>query len=152
MLSMFFLVVSSCDQCNAEKPIAAPQLAPWRCSVTLAEAKSAPNHHMDQLSDDSSESSFELRCGYPENGADNCQDAFDHDRGQKPAISGRRLHWISFFEISLVDFFKFLQCFVFISPGFLCNLARKPPPTCGEICPISGWRKERRYSPRTIHE
>ena len=23
-----------------------------------------------------------------------CQDAFDHDKGQKPAILGRRLHWI----------------------------------------------------------
>ena len=45
------------------------------------------------------------------------QNAFGHDKGQKSAVSGRRLHWI--FCLS------FLQ-FVFpFSPGFLCNLVRK---------------------------
>ena len=33
------------------------------------------------------------------------QDTFDHDRRQKSAISGRRLHWI-FFEFAPVDFFN----------------------------------------------
>ena len=46
--------------------------------------------------------------------ADIFSDTFDHDKGQKSAISGRRLHWI-FFEFSPVDFLRF-------SPGSLCNL------------------------------
>ena len=41
------------------------------------------------------------------------QDMFDHDKGQKSAISGRRLHW----RLS-TDFFAF-------SPGSLCNLVRR---------------------------
>ena len=36
------------------------------------------------------------------------QDAFDHDRGQKSAISGRRLHWI-FLIFSSGFFLLFLQ-------------------------------------------
>ena len=43
------------------------------------------------------------------------QDTFDHDRGQKSAISGRRLHW----RLS-TGFFAF-------SPGSLCNLVRRDP-------------------------
>ena len=44
---------------------------------------------------------------------------FEHDKGQKSAISGRRLHW--FFGI-----FSPVNVFV-SSPGFLCNLVRKSP-------------------------
>ena len=43
----------------------------------------------------------------------NTQDAFDHDKGQKFAISGRRLHWIFFilllWIISLFSRFS-MQC------------------------------------------
>ena len=41
------------------------------------------------------------------------QDKFDHDKGQKSAISGCRLHW----RLS-TGFFPF-------SPGFMCNLVRR---------------------------
>ena len=40
------------------------------------------------------------------------QDTFDHDKGQKSAILGRRLHW----RLS-TGFFAF-------SPVFMCNLVR----------------------------
>ena len=50
-----------------------------------------------------------------ENPVRNNQDAFDHDKGQKSAISGRRLHW----RLS-TGFFAF-------SPGSLCNLVRRAP-------------------------
>ena len=40
------------------------------------------------------------------------QDALNHDKGQKSAISGKFLRWIFEFQ---VDVFPF-------SPGFLCNL------------------------------
>ena len=43
------------------------------------------------------------------------QDTFDHDKGQKSAISGRRLHW----RLS-TGFFAF-------SPAFMCNLVRRAP-------------------------
>ena len=43
------------------------------------------------------------------------QDTFDHDKVQKSAISGRRLHW----RLS-TGFFAF-------SPVFKCNLARRAP-------------------------
>ena len=43
------------------------------------------------------------------------QDTFDHDKGQKSAISGRRLHW----RLS-TGFFAF-------SPGSLSNLVRRAP-------------------------
>ena len=43
------------------------------------------------------------------------QDKFDHDKGQKSAISGRRLHW----RLS-TGFFAF-------SPVFMCNLVRRAP-------------------------
>ena len=43
------------------------------------------------------------------------QDKFDHDKGQKSAISGRRLHW----RLS-TGFFAF-------SPVFVCNLVRRAP-------------------------
>ena len=43
------------------------------------------------------------------------QDKFDHDKGQKSAISGCRLHW----RLS-TEFFAF-------SPVFMCNLVRRAP-------------------------
>ena len=43
------------------------------------------------------------------------QDTFDHDKGQKSAISGRRLHW----RLS-TGFFAF-------SPVFMYNLVRGAP-------------------------
>ena len=43
------------------------------------------------------------------------QDTFDHDKGQKSVISGRRLHW----RLS-TEFFAF-------SPVFMCNLVRRAP-------------------------
>ena len=43
------------------------------------------------------------------------QDKFDHDKGQKSAISGRRLQW----RLS-TGFFAF-------SPVFMCNLVRRAP-------------------------
>ena len=45
----------------------------------------------------------------------NIQDKFDHDKGQKSAISGRPLYW----RLS-IGFFAF-------SPVFVCNLARRAP-------------------------
>ena len=41
------------------------------------------------------------------------QDQFDHDKGQKYAISGRRLHW------------RLSTGFFALSPGFMCNLVRR---------------------------
>ena len=43
------------------------------------------------------------------------QDKFDHDKGQKSVISGRRLHW----RLS-TGFFAF-------SPVFMCKLVRRAP-------------------------
>ena len=43
------------------------------------------------------------------------QDKFDHDKGQKSAISGRRLHW------------RLSTGFFALSPGFVCNLVRRAP-------------------------
>ena len=43
------------------------------------------------------------------------QDKFDHDKGQKSAISGRRLHW------------RLSTGFCAFSPVFMCNLARRAP-------------------------
>ena len=45
-----------------------------------------------------------------------CQEKFDHDKGQKSAISGRRLHW----RLSTGFFFA-------SSPVFMCNLVRRAP-------------------------
>ena len=45
---------------------------------------------------------------------DKGQDKFDHDKGQKSAISGRRLHW----RLS-TGFFAFF-------PVFVCNLDEPP--------------------------
>ena len=45
----------------------------------------------------------------------NIQDTFDHDKGQKSAISGRRLHWIFLFSSGFPSF----------SPGFRCNFLTK---------------------------
>ena len=43
------------------------------------------------------------------------QDQFDHDKGQKSAISGRRLHW------------RLSTGFFALSPGFMRNLVRRAP-------------------------
>ena len=43
------------------------------------------------------------------------QDKFDHDKGQKSAISGRRLHW------------RLSTRFCAFSPVFICNLVDEPP-------------------------
>ena len=51
-----------------------------------------------------------------------CKDAFDHDKGQKSAISGCRLRRI---------FSNFLQWIFPFSQGLLCNLARKSPQNSG---------------------
>ena len=64
------------------------------------------------------------------------QDAFDHDKGQKSAISGRRLHWILFF--SPVD------CFFPFSPGFMCSLARNGTQNMQKIARFPGREKKRR--------
>ena len=48
-------------------------------------------------------------------GVKKCQDKFDHDKGQKSAISGRRLHW----RVSIG--------FLAFSPVFMCNLVRRAP-------------------------
>ena len=48
----------------------------------------------------------------------------DHDRGQKSAISGRRLHWI---------FCIFSSGIFLFSPGFLCNLVKKSPQNVEKI-------------------
>ena len=46
---------------------------------------------------------------------------FDHDKGQKSAISGRRLHW----RLS-TGFFAF-------SPVLMCNLVRRAPKNLEEV-------------------
>ena len=43
------------------------------------------------------------------------QDTFDHDKGQKSAISGHRLHW------------RLSTGFFASSPVLMCNLARRAP-------------------------
>ena len=43
------------------------------------------------------------------------QDAFDHDKGKKSAISGRRLHW------------RLSTGFFALFPVFMCNLVRRAP-------------------------
>ena len=54
------------------------------------------------------------------------QDASNHDRGQKSAISGKFLHWI---------FWIFSSGFLPFSPGCRCNWVRqRPQPKCGENC------------------
>ena len=53
-------------------------------------------------------------------GCQTVRDTFDHDKGQKSAISGRRLHW----RLS-TGFFAF-------SPGSLCILVRRAPQKSGE--------------------
>ena len=58
------------------------------------------------------------------------KDAFDHDNGQKSAISGRRLLCI------------FLWIFCFFS-RFGVQFRKKIAPKCGEKCPISRQRKKR---------
>ena len=59
------------------------------------------------------------------------QDAFDHDKGQKSVISGRRLDWIFF---GIFHFFQFLQVF--------CVISKEIAPKCGENCPIPGAEEE----------
>ena len=69
-----------------------------------------------------------------------CQDTFENEKGRKSAIWGRRTG--SFFEFSPVNCFPF-------SPGFLCNLVRKPPQNV-KIArfPGSGRRKKLRILSR----
>ena len=70
------------------------------------------------------------------------QDAFEHNKGQKSAISGRRLHRI---------FQNFLQWSFFpFSPGLLCNLVRSKEitPKCGEKLPDFRPEKKRRIVSR----
>ena len=45
-----------------------------------------------------------------------CQDKFDHDKGQKSAISGHRVHW------------TLSTGFLAFSPAFMCNLVRRASP------------------------
>ena len=59
-------------------------------------------------------------CG-PTAGGFQKSDTFDHDKGQKSAISGRRLHW----RLS-TGFFAF-------SPIFMCNLVRRAPQNLEKI-------------------
>ena len=54
------------------------------------------------------------------------QDTFDHDKGQKSAISGRCLHWILLNFLHGVDYFS-------VSPGFLCSLVRKNRPKALDV-------------------
>ena len=63
------------------------------------------------------------------------QDTFDHDKGQKAAISGRRLHWIILDFLQLI-FSLFSRCTV--------QFSKEMVPKCGENCPISGRRKVRK--------
>ena len=66
-----------------------------------------------------------------------CQDKFDHDKGQKSPISGRRLHWRLF-----AGFFAF-------SPVFMCNLVRRAPLKSGESSEkCRQWRKSRKILSR----
>ena len=59
------------------------------------------------------------------------QDAFDHNKGQKSAISGRRLHWILIFSS---------ECFPFC-PDLLSTLARKSPQNVEKIARFPGGEK-----------
>ena len=61
------------------------------------------------------------------------QDTFDHDGGQKSAITGSCHHWI-IFELSPVDVF-------FLSSRFSVYVHKKVSPKCGENCLISSRRK-----------
>ena len=61
------------------------------------------------------------------------QDTFDHDKGQKSAISGRRLHWI------LLVFSS--GSFCLFSPGALCNLVTKSPQHVERIALFPGEEK-----------
>ena len=65
------------------------------------------------------------------------QGTFDHDKGQKSAISGAVSTGL--FEVSPVDCFPF-------SPGLLCNLVRKWPQNVEKIAP--GRRTKRRILSR----
>ena len=61
------------------------------------------------------------------------QDTFDHDKGQKSAISGRHLHWI-FLNFLQWIFFPFLQV-------SLCNLERKWPQNVEKVARFPGGEK-----------
>ena len=59
--------------------------------------------------------------------------SLDHDKGQKSAISVRRLPWI---------FWNFLQwIFLPFPPGFPCNLVRKSPQNVDKIARFPGGAK-----------
>ena len=62
---------------------------------------------------DSSEDVMEVwKKGGEENLTNDTQDKFDHDKGQKSAISGCRLHW------------RLSTGFFALYPVFMCNLVR----------------------------
>ena len=63
------------------------------------------------------------------------QDKFDHDKGQKSAISGRRPRW----RLS-TGVFAF-------SPVFMCNLVRRAPQNLEKVAKIQ-WRKSRQILSR----
>ena len=69
------------------------------------------------------------------------QDMFDQDTGQKSAISGRCLHWISFIFFSS-EFYP-------LSPGLLCNFVRNSPKR-GESCPISDHFREQKNAQNPV--
>ena len=70
-----------------------------------------------------------------------CQDKFDHNKGQKSAISGHRFHWIVY-----LNFLRWM--FVPCSPGLSLQFRKEIAPKCGENCPISERRKKRRILSR----
>ena len=61
------------------------------------------------------------------------EDTFDHNKGQKSAISGRRLHW-NFLNFSSGYFF-------WLFSRFTVYFSKEMAPKCGESCPISGGEK-----------
>ena len=60
------------------------------------------------------------------------QDTFDHDKEQKSAISGCRLHWI--FRVLSSGFFSLFS-------RFPCSLVRKSPKNMEKIAPFPGGEK-----------
>ena len=70
------------------------------------------------------------------------RDAFDHDKAQGTEICNFGAPSpLVLLEFSPVDFFHFLQ-------GFLFNLVRKSPQNVEKNCPIPRWRKKRRIMSR----
>ena len=67
------------------------------------------------------------------------QDTFDHDKGQKSAISEKFLHWI---------FLNFLQWIFPLFSRFTVQFSKEVAPKCGESRVISRRRKKRRILSR----